>query len=79
MLHGLSIQPPLFPLKLGDDLINLVLDLLFVFQHLETVQQLSKGSRRVGYHRFHGIDRVQRFIDTNRVINLEVGLMDLGA
>ena len=78
MLHGLTIQLSLFPLELGDDLIDLVLDLLFVFQHLETVQQLSKGSRWVGYHRFHGIDRFQRFIDTDRVINLKMGLMNLG-
>ena len=79
MLHGLTVQLSLFPLELGNDLIDLVRDLFFVLQYLETIQQLSKGSRRVGYHRFHGIDGIQRFIDTDRIINLKVSLMDLGA
>ena len=42
MLHGLSVQLPLFPLEFGDDLIDLVRDLLIVFQNLKTVQQLAK-------------------------------------
>ena len=49
MLHGLSVQLPLFPLKFGYDLIYLVRDLLFVFQHLKTVQQLTKGGRWIRY------------------------------
>ena len=71
MLHGLTVQLPLVPLKLGDDLIDLVLDLLFILQHLETVQQLTKGSRWIRHQDVYKRQGIHRppvfFIPTRRV------------
>ena len=78
MLQGGVVQIPLFTLQLGDDLINLVLYLFLILYGLQTFQQLIKGRSGIGHNRFHGIDLFQRIIDTDRVMDLKVGLLDFG-
>lgn len=78
VLHSPVVQAALAPLQLGDDQINLIADLFFVVDDFQTVQQLIKSSRGVGYHWLHGVDGFQRFIDTNRVVDLKMGFMDFG-
>ena len=76
MLHGLAVHVPFFPLQLCQDLVDLVLYLMFVLQNLQAVQKLLKSGAGVYRNRFHGVNRFQRFINAHRVVNLKVGFVD---
>ena len=79
VLHGIAVQISFSALELGDDLVNLKGNLRFLFLSFKAIQQLTKRNRWIDRHWFHGIDRVQRLIDTNRIVNLKVCLVNFRA
>ena len=76
MLHGLTVHISFFSLHLCDDLIDLVLQLLFILHDFQPVKKLCKGRCRIGDHRFHRIDFFQRIINPYRIVDLKMCLMD---
>ena len=76
MFHRFSIHVPLFSLQLCHDLVDLVLHLVFVLQDLQAIQKLLKCSAWIDNNGFHGVDRFQRIIHANRVVDFKMGLVN---
>ena len=79
MLHGNVVHPALCPLHFGKYLTDLKLQLTVILHDRKPVKKLGKRGGRICRNRLHGIHILQGIINSYRIIDFKVGLMNLWA